>query len=130
MWTRDPGYPKTDHMLAKLEGGGWAPLDWSRDGQTLLVVNEISAEESYLWLMDGKSGDKTLLTPKGSANVHYAGGQFSNDGKGVYVTTDTESDCHRPNSIALAPTQITYLTSNIPWDVDEFDLSDNGKMIA
>jgi len=30
----------------------------------------------------------------------------------------------------LASKQHTYLTSNIPWDVDEFDLSDNGKLIA
>jgi dipeptidyl aminopeptidase/acylaminoacyl peptidase len=109
VWVMDPADPKTDHMLAKLEGGGWAPLDWSRDGQKLLVVNEVSAEESYLWLMDGKSGEKTLLTPKGSANVHYAGGQFSNDGKGIYVTTDKDSEFHR----------LTYI-----------DLSDNGKMIA
>ena len=32
--------------------------------------------------------------------------------------------------IDLATKQHTYLTSNIPWDVDEFDLSDNGKMLA
>jgi len=130
IWVMDPADPKTDHMLAKLEGGGWSPLDWSRDGEKLLVVNEPSAEESYLWLMDGKSGEKTLLTPKGAANVHYAGGQFSNDGKGVYVTTNKESEFHRLTYIDLATKQHTYLTSNIPWDVDEFDLSDNGKMIA
>ncbi|HEY4903369.1 MAG TPA: prolyl oligopeptidase family serine peptidase [Candidatus Sulfotelmatobacter sp.] len=130
IWSIDPADPKTDHMLAKLEGGGWEPLDWSRDGQNLLVVNEVSAEESYLWLMDGKSGEKTLLTPKGSANVSYQGGRFSNDGKGIYVTTDKDSEFHRLAYIDLASKQHTYLSSNIPWDVDEFDLSDNGKMMA
>src|SRR5271170_3669922 len=130
VWVMDPADPKTDHILAKLEGGGWEPLDWSRDGQKLLVVNEISAEESYLWLMDGTSGEKTLLTPKGSANVHYAGGQFSNDGEGIYVTTDKDSEFHRLTYIDLTSKLHTYLSGNIPWDVDEFDLSDNGKMIA
>jgi dipeptidyl aminopeptidase/acylaminoacyl peptidase len=130
IWVMDPADPKTDHMLAGLEGGGWEPLDWSRDGQKLLVMNEVSAEESYLWLMDGKSGDKTLLTPKGAGKVHYAGGQFSGDGKGIYVTTDKDSEFHRLTYIDLATKQHTYLSGSIPWDVEEFDLSDNGKMIA
>jgi dipeptidyl aminopeptidase/acylaminoacyl peptidase len=130
IWVMDPADSKTDHMLAKLEGGGWGPLDWSRDGQKLLLENEVSSEESYLWLMDGKSGEKTLLTPKGSANVHYSGGHFSNDGKGIYVTTDKDSEFHRLAYIDLVSKQHTYLSGNIPWDVDEFDLSDNGKILA
>jgi dipeptidyl aminopeptidase/acylaminoacyl peptidase len=130
IWVMDPADPKTDHMLAGLEGGGWEPLDWSRDGQKLLVMNEVSAEESYLWLMDGKSGDKTLLTPKGAGKVHYARGRFSSDGRGIYVTTDRDSEFHRLTYIDLASKEHTYLSGSIPWDVDEFDLSDNGKTIA
>ena len=130
IWIMDPADRKTDHMLAKLEGGGWQALDWSPDEQKLLVMNEVSAEESYLWVMDAKNGDKTLLTPKGGANVHYGGGQFSKDGKGIYVTTDKDSEFHRLAYIELSSKQYTYLTSSIPWDIDEFDLSDNGKLIA
>lgn len=130
IWVMDPSDPKSDHMLAKLEGGGWQALDWSPDEHKLLVLNEVSAEESYLWLMDASSGEKTLLTPKGSANVHYAAGRFSKEGKGIYVTTDRDSEFHRLAYVDLASKQHTYLTSNIPWDVDEFDLSDNGKLIA
>src|SRR4029077_15895162 len=130
IWIMDPADPKTDHMLAKLEGGGWQALDWSPDEQKLLVMNEVSAEESYFWGMYTKSGDKTLLTPKGSANIHYGGGQFSKDGKGIYVTTDKDSEFHRLAYIELSSKQHTYLTGGIPWDIDEFDLSDNGKLIA
>ena len=130
IWVMDPTDSKTDHMLAKLEGGGWQPLDWSPDEQELLVLNEVSAEESYLWLMDAKSGEKALLTPKGSAKVHYGAGQFNKDGKGIYVTTDKDSEFHRLAYIDLASKQHTYLSSSISWDVDEFDLSDNGKLLA
>ena len=130
IWAMDPNDPKSDHMVAKLEGGGWEPLDWSPDRQKLLVVNEVSAEESYLWLMDASSGEKKLLTPKGDAKVNYAGGRFSKDGKGIYTTSDKDSEFHRLVYIDLATGVPTYLTSSIPWDVDEFDLSDNGKMIA
>jgi dipeptidyl aminopeptidase/acylaminoacyl peptidase len=130
IWVMNPADPKTDRLLSKLEGGGWQPLDWSRDGQKLLAVNELSAEESYLWLFDAMSGEKTLLTPKGAVNVHYDGGHFSNDGKGVYTTTDKDSEFHRLAYIDLTSKQHTYLASNIPWDVDQFALSDDGKMIA
>ena len=130
IWVMNPADSKTDHMLAKLDGGGWQPLDWSPDEQEILVLNEVSAEESYLWLTDAKSGEKALLTPKGSANVHYGAGQFSKDGKGIYLTTDKDSEFHRLAYVDLASKQHVYLTSNIPWDVDEFDLSDNGKLIA
>jgi dipeptidyl aminopeptidase/acylaminoacyl peptidase len=130
VWVMDPADPKTDHTLAKLEGGGWQAIDWSPDEQKILVLNEVSAEESYLWLMDAKSGEKTLLTPKGSAKVHYGTGQFSKDGKGIYVTTDKDSEFHRLAYIDLASKQHTYLSSSISWDVDEFDLSDNGKLLA
>jgi dipeptidyl aminopeptidase/acylaminoacyl peptidase len=130
VWVMDPADPKTDHTLAKLEGGGWQAIDWSPDEQKILVLNEVSAEESYLWLMDAKSGEKTLLTPKGSAKVHYGAGQFNKDGKGIYVTTDKDSEFHRLAYIDLASKQHTYLSSSISWNVDEFDLSDNGKLLA
>lgn len=130
IWVMRPADPKSDHMLAKLEGGGWQALDWSPDEKQLLVIQYVSAEESYLWLMDTSSGEKTLLTPKGADKVSYGGGQFSKDGKGIYVTTDKDSEFHRLAYMDFASKQTAFLSSNIPWDVDEFDLSENGKLIA
>jgi dipeptidyl aminopeptidase/acylaminoacyl peptidase len=130
IWVMDPADPKSDHMLAKLDGGGWQPLDWSPDGRKILAIDEVSAEESSLWLMEANSGEKTLLTANSGVKVHYSGGKFSKDGKGIYVTTDKDSEFHRLAYIDLATQQASYLTSDIHWDVAEFDLSDNGQMIA
>jgi len=127
----NPADPKSDHLLAQLQGGGWQALDWSPDGRQLLVLEYISANESYLWLVNSSSGDKTLLTPKGGdVKIAYSGGRFSKDGKGIYVTTDKDSEFHRFAYIDLASKQHTYLTAHIAWDVDEFDLSDDGARIA
>jgi dipeptidyl aminopeptidase/acylaminoacyl peptidase len=130
IWVMDPADAKSDHMLAKLEGGGWQALDWSADEKQLLVIQYVSAEDSYLWLMDASSGEKTLLTPKVADKVSYGGGQFSKDGKGIFVTTDKDSEFHRLAYMDLASKQAAYLSGSIPWDVDEFDLSENGKLIA
>src|SRR5215510_5962339 len=31
LWVMNPADPKSDHLLTKLEGGGWDALDWSPD---------------------------------------------------------------------------------------------------
>jgi dipeptidyl aminopeptidase/acylaminoacyl peptidase len=131
LYAIDPANPKTDRLVAQLAGGGWQALDWSPDGKTILVSEGISAEESYLWIVDATSGDKTLITPKGGpAKIAYNSGRFSKDGKGIYATTDKDSEFLRLAYIDLATEEHTYLTSKIPWDVDEFELSYDGKTIA
>ena len=131
LWEIEPANPKSDHLLAQLQGGGWQALDWSPDSSKILAVEEISANEAYLWIVDAKSGEKTLITPKGGAEkIAYNDGRFSKDGKGIFVTTDKDSEFQRLAYVDLATKEHTYLTSNIPWDVDEFDLSDDGKTLA
>ena len=131
LWEVEPANPKSDHLLAQLQGGGWQALDWSPDGRQLLVLEEISANESYLWLMDSQSGAKTLITPKGgTVKIAYNFGVFSKDGKGIYITTDKDSEFQRLAYVDLATKEHSYLTTSIPWDVDELALSYDGKTIA
>ncbi len=131
IWIVDAKDPKTDHMLLQLEGGGWGVLDWSVDNKKLLVSQEISANQTYLWLADAVTGEKKLLTPKiGDQEISYSGASFSKDGKGIYVTTDRDSEFHRLAYFDLATMQPAYLTTDIKWDVDEVELSEDGKTIA
>ncbi len=133
IWISSPANPedtKTNRMLAQLAGGGWTPLDWSPDDSQLLVLNAISANETYLWLMNTETGQKTLLTPKDGAPVAYNAGKFSKDGKGLYVTTDKDSEFQRLAYMDLATRQHTYLTDQIRWDVEGFDISPDGQTIA
>ena len=126
----NPADPQTDQLLAERSSGGWFPADWSPDDKKLLVFEFISANESYLWLLDIASKEWKLLTPKGEEKVSYSGAQFSSDGKGIYVATDKESEFQRLAYLDLTTGQHTYLTSHICWDVDSFEMSDDGKSIA
>ena len=131
LWVMNPADPKSDHLLTRLEGGGWEPLDWSPDDSRILLGEGLSINESYLWLVDTKTGEKTPLIGRGSGEkVSYEGGQFSRDGKGIYVTTDKGSEFHQLAYVDLTTKEHTYLTSEIPWDVEQFDLSRDGKRIA
>ncbi len=62
LWVMNPADPKSDHLLTQLEGGGWEPLDWSPDDKHILLQEGISINESYLWLVDTATGEKTAIT--------------------------------------------------------------------
>jgi acetyl esterase/lipase len=125
--------PKTDHLLAEVKGGGWEINDWSPDDKQLLVIEGISINESYLWLFNSENGKRKELTPRlpeGTEKVSYSRAQFAKDGKGIFVTTDRESEFQRLAYVDLASGTHTYLLPNSKWDVDDWDLSDDGKRIA
>jgi len=131
LWVMNPADPHSDRMVAQLEGGGWGANDWSPDDKTLLLMENVSVNESYVWLVDVASGEKTLLTPKGAGEpVAYGSARFSRDGKGLYLTTDRESEFQRLAYLDLATKRYQYLTSRIPWEVEEFALSSDGKLVA
>jgi dipeptidyl aminopeptidase/acylaminoacyl peptidase len=131
IWMLNPSEPKSDRMLARLKGGGWGVYEFSPDDKHLLVSEYISANESYVWLMDAVTGNKTLVTPKNEGQkILYGTAQFSKDGKGIYVTTDRDSEYQRLAYIDLATKAHTYLTPSPNWDVDFFALSWDGKTIA
>ena len=130
LWVINPAEPKSDRLLVKLEGGGWEPLDWSPDDKKILLQEGISINETYLWLVDTATGEKTALTPRDAKEkIAYGNAKFSKDGKGIYVTTDKDSEFLRLAYLDLASKQTKVLTGNIPWDVTKFDLSQDGKMI-
>src|SRR5215470_8023537 len=131
LWAMNPADPGGDHLLTKLEGGGWEALDWSPDDKKILLKEELSINESYLWLVDTATGEKTALTPRDKKEkVSYGDAEFSKDGKGLYLTTDMDSEFHRLAYMDFAAKQPKYLTAKIPWDVEAFKLSPDGKRIA
>lgn len=127
----NPADPKTDRILLQLEGGGWNVTDWAPDDQKFLLEEDISANETYFWIVDVAKGEKTLLTPKGGTEkVAYFGAQFGKDGRGMYLITDKGSEFSRLSYFDFATRETVPLTGHINWDVDAFDVSPDGKTIA
>lgn len=129
--TINPTDASSAKLLVSLDGVGWAALDFSPDDKKLLIGKYVSANESYIYLYDVATGEKTLLTPQeGNEKVAYSGAEFSKDGKGFYVTTDKGTEFQRLYYFDLSTKAMTPLTSQIEWDVDNFGLSDDGKWLA
>jgi dipeptidyl aminopeptidase/acylaminoacyl peptidase len=131
IWVVNANDPASARIVAQMEGGGWDISDWSPDGKQLMATNQISAAEAYVWLVDVSSGKKELLTPKtGGDTVASSNAHFAKDGKGVYFTSDQDSEFLRLVYLDLASRKTAVLTPSLNWDVDEFDLSSDGNWIA
>lgn len=130
IWVMNPSDPRTDRLLTELSGGGWGVLDWSPDDNLLLVLQYLSINESQLHLVDARTGKRSQLTRSGKDKVSYGHARFAKDGKAVYATSDDDSEFQQLIRIDLKDGEQTTLTANISWDVEEFELSPDGKIIA
>lgn len=130
IYLMNPKDSSSNKLLLQAAGGGWNVADWSPDDKTLLVGEYISANETHVWLVDAKTGSKKNLTPRSETGVAYNDARFSGDGNGVFLTTDKDNEFARLAYMDLATKKITYLTTKIPWDVEEIDLSKDGKQLA
>ena len=130
-YTINPADPASAKLLAAFDGVGWGVMDWSPDDKKLIVGKFVSANESYIHLYDIATGEKTLLTPQeGTEKVSYTGAEFSRDGKGIYIVSDKGSEFQRLMYMDLATKAMTPITGHINWDVNGFELSEDGKYIA
>jgi dipeptidyl aminopeptidase/acylaminoacyl peptidase len=150
LYTADPARPGSERRVAELNGQ-WQPLDWSADDRRLLLGEYISAGESYLHAVDLATGKLTALTPrhpaaagaaaKTAATVAYQGGHWGADGASVYTTSTRDGEFLRlvridrieppsPHGAAAAGPHETPLSADIPWNVESFDLSEDGVVLA
>ncbi len=130
IYVMDPLDPTTDRLVLQVPGGGWQVLDWSPSDRELLIGETISISDSRLWLLDLQTRVQTLLTEPDSESVSYRNAQFSKDGKGLYLTTDKDSEFQRLAYMDLATRKIAVFVDSIPWDVEALDLSPDGRKIA
>lgn len=132
LYIMDPSDPKsTDRLLLQVTGGGWYYPVWSPDDKVILITEFVSVNETHLWLIDVRTGEKSELTPRVWKGVaHGFSAQFSSDGTAVYVTSDRDNEFKRLSKINLATKETTHLTNDIPHDVHSLALSPDGRTLA
>jgi dipeptidyl aminopeptidase/acylaminoacyl peptidase len=108
--------------------GTWYPVDWSPADTKLLVGKYVSANESYYYILDLNTKELAQMNPSGD-KISYGNAYFSKDDKGIYYTSDENSEYQQLHFYDIN-TKISKIIIDEKWDVNNFDISDDGKYIA
>jgi dipeptidyl aminopeptidase/acylaminoacyl peptidase len=124
----DPRNPSSNRLLAEVQGGGWALLDFAPDGRSAVAARYVSVNKSDLFLVDIASG---RMTPIGDhrAQIAYGSARFAPDGR-LWVTSDEGYDFQRLGTIDPATGRFSPVAREPKWDVDSFDMAEDGSFIA
>ncbi|HWJ07618.1 MAG TPA: prolyl oligopeptidase family serine peptidase [Steroidobacteraceae bacterium] len=128
LYVIDPRDRTTDRKVAEVKGGGWRVADFAPDAKHALVVEYVSVQKSNLWLLDVASG---AMRPIGNHRkaISYGEARFAPDGT-LWVTSDEGSDFQRLGTLDVATGKFTPRAPEPRWDVEEFDIADDGKLVA
>ena len=110
-------------------GGAWYVHDFSPDDASLIVEQYLSRNESRLHVLDLATGELSPIF-QSEAAVAVGLALFGKDGRGVYYTSDEDSEFFGLRYRDLASGHTRALTGDIPWDVESMALSDDGESLA
>lgn len=126
----DPNNPKSEKLVLQVKGGGWGIQDISSDNKKLLIGEYISINESYIWLLDIETGKLTEVTDRNSKGITQTAASFSSNPNEIWFVTDKDNEFERLATMNLDSKKITYYTSAIPWNIENYSLSEDKKSIV
>lgn len=128
--------PADTHFQRRFKevSGQWTVADWSPDETRVVAEEYVSDNESYIHIIEVSSGQTTTITPRRASPtaepVFSSEPKWSQDGKSIYYITDQGTEFRRLLRHDLVAGSDTAITANIPWDVESYDLSDDGQIVA
>ncbi len=129
LWIMDPDKQGSEELLLEAaDGTWWGPADFSNNGKYLLVQQFLKVSDSRIYALNLKDRSLQML----SGNTQYPSANraisFDRRGKGFYFITNERGQAAELAWKSLDPAiEAQYITAQIPWDVTEFALSDDGK---
>ncbi|MCC6869808.1 MAG: S9 family peptidase [Burkholderiales bacterium] len=124
----EPGGNLQPRLLIAAGIKSWRPLAWSPDGSQLLIENEVNSQHSELWFADVHTGGVTAVSlPTPPRRVTAA--RFAPDGRGIYLIAQFD-EFARLHRLDPATQQLITLTDNVPWDIEDFAASADGRYVA
>ncbi|HEV2596777.1 S9 family peptidase [Sphingopyxis sp.] len=128
IYAMDPRNPAATRLVAEVEGGGWGVSDFSPDKSWALVGKYVSVQKTDLFRLDLATGAMTPIGDHKKA-IAVGGGAFAPDGT-IWGTSDEGSDFQRLGTLDPKTGKFTPRGPAEKWDVDTFDIADDGSFIA
>ncbi|GJM21043.1 MAG: peptidase S9 family protein [Planctomycetota bacterium] len=133
IWLMDPDDPDDVRLVFEAPDGAlYAPADFSPDGRRLLIEQTSAANDSRVHLLDLSNGESELVAGGGLAPGSYLGisPRFTRDGRGFFLASDEAGEFRQLARQDLESGRRELLSDELPWDVEHFELSGDGKRAA
>ncbi|HTC52193.1 MAG TPA: prolyl oligopeptidase family serine peptidase [Steroidobacteraceae bacterium] len=129
IYMSDLGAGTAPHLVVAGREHPWFPLDWSTDGQKLLLWQPGSNDESNLFIGDVNTGS-VLPAEAGGKHLGIRHARFAADGHGIYISSVDEGEFSQLRYLDLLTHQAREITAAIPWDIVDFQVGADGRYLA
>ena len=131
VWLMDAEKPEEARIVFESpDGSWWGPADFDPAAKRLLIQNYVSVTDSRIHLLDLESGESKVLRGGGEDGSVNLALEFDSPGEGFYLITDAGSDFRRLAHMDLDSGEIDIITDDIDWDIESFELSEDGTRAA
>ncbi|MBI5625038.1 MAG: S9 family peptidase [Elusimicrobia bacterium] len=110
--------------------GLWVASDWAYDGERLLLIQRLSNRESRVHVLEVASGTVSELMPYSGRKINYSFARWSPEGKYVYFVSDEWGEFRELGRLHVQNGVKERLSQDLPWDIEDLDLSPDGELLA
>src|SRR5690606_2747179 len=126
----NPLKPAETKLVLQLKGGGWGINDISDDGKKLIIGEYVSANESHLYLFATQTQKLESITDRNEKQIVQGSAKFSKNADEIWYVTDRDNEFDRIATLNLKTKKRNYFTSDIPWEVSDYTLSEDKSKIV
>jgi len=132
VWLMDPTAPESAELILESpDGTWWGPADFSASGSKLLISNYVSIADSRIHLLDLDTRQQQRLAggPQDSSANYPVG--FDASGGGFWLITNQGGEFLQLAWQSMtAGAEPEVITAEIPWDVNNAEISHDRRQIA
>jgi dipeptidyl aminopeptidase/acylaminoacyl peptidase len=129
IYVAEPAAAAPPRLVVGGQQDTWYPLDWSPDDKKLLLWKVVSVEESYLYIADVATGAFTPVD-ESARRTNISSARFAPDGRGIYLVAVEDGEYAQLRYLDPVSHEERKVTPDIQWDVENFDVSVDGRYIA
>ena len=126
LYVMDPSDPKTDRLVAQVEGA-WYAGAWTANDDEIIALEQPTTSESYLWRVNVTTGEKTPITERGQI-VRWRAIQRAPRGA-LFLLGNRNSE--QPGIWRVDPATLRWTAVTKPEEaVEDFAASPDGRTLA
>jgi dipeptidyl aminopeptidase/acylaminoacyl peptidase len=130
---------RRDIMIASPDGssrvaytagvGAWSIEAFSPDDQRVLLRQYLSINTAFLFELDLTTGVASQLLPD-KKTIAIGDARYGSDANTIYFSADIGAEFVRLHRLDRRTGHLEVLTGSVPWDVDAFEISPDGRHLA